>query len=291
MLGVACPSVALCVAVDQFGDGFVGQGSGVLLTQGPPTSATVADGAGYSGQLTVTNAAGTVSYTETASADSSDVVVNSSGAITAATPLAPGAYTVSGTDSDTAGDTGTWSFALTINEETKKHEEEAAAKKKQEEEAAAKKHAEEEATARKHQEEEEAAAKKHAEAAADAEITALLGGKLTPSGKAAKIAALLKSGGFTVTFKALEAGSAAIDWYYLPPGAKLAKKAKPKSVLVGAGQRTFSAAGTATIKIKLTAAGKSLLKHATKLKLTAKGTFTPTGKTAITATRTFVLKR
>jgi hypothetical protein len=82
-----------------------------------------------------------------------------------------------------------------------------------------------------------------------------------------------------------------IDWYYLPPGATVAKKAKSQGVLVGAGHQTFSAAGTATIKIKLTAAGKSLLKHATKLKLTAKGTITPTGKMAITATRTFVLKR
>jgi hypothetical protein len=124
-----------------------------------------------------------------------------------------------------------------------------------------------------------------------AQIAVLLAGQLTPSGKAAKIAALLKSGGFTVVFKALEAGTAVINWYQVPPGAKLAKKAKPKPVLVAAGKRTFSAAGTATIKIKLTAAGKRLLKHAKKLKLTAKGTFTPTGKAPITATRTFVLKR
>jgi FecR protein len=84
------------------------------LLQGSPTSATVADGAGYSGQLTVTNATGTVSYTETASAHSSDVVVDSSGAISAAPALAAGTYTVSGTDSDAAGDSGTWSFTLTV---------------------------------------------------------------------------------------------------------------------------------------------------------------------------------
>ena len=85
------------------------------LTQGTPTSASVADGAGYSGQLAVTNATGTVSYTETSSTDSADVVVNSTGAISAATSLAPGTYTVGGGDSDTNGDTGTWSFALTVN--------------------------------------------------------------------------------------------------------------------------------------------------------------------------------
>ncbi len=87
---------------------------GATLIQGPPTSATVADGAGYSGQLAVAKSTGTVSYTETASADSSDVVVGSSGAVTAAATLAPGVYTVSGSDSDTAGDSGTWTFTLTV---------------------------------------------------------------------------------------------------------------------------------------------------------------------------------
>jgi hypothetical protein len=41
-------------------------------------------------------------------------VVTSTGAISAATSLAPGTYTVTGTDSDTKGDTGTWSFTLTV---------------------------------------------------------------------------------------------------------------------------------------------------------------------------------
>jgi Phosphoesterase family len=123
------------------------------------------------------------------------------------------------------------------------------------------------------------------------QVEAALAGELMPSGKAAKIAALLRSGGYVVAFKAPEAGTAVIHWYQVPPGARLAKKAKPKPVLVGAGQGTFSAAGTATIKIKLTAAGKRLLKHAKQLKLTAKSTFTPVGGAAITATRTFVLKR
>ena len=87
----------------------------VPLAQGSPTSASVADAAGYSGQLTVTNASGTVTYTENSSADSADVVVDSTGAITAASSLTPATYTVSGADSDTNGDTGTWSFALTVN--------------------------------------------------------------------------------------------------------------------------------------------------------------------------------
>jgi hypothetical protein len=85
------------------------------LTQGPPFSATVAHGTAFSSQLTVTGASGTVTYTETSSADSSDVVVSSSGAISAAASLGVGTYTVSGTDADTSGDTGTWSFTLTVS--------------------------------------------------------------------------------------------------------------------------------------------------------------------------------
>jgi hypothetical protein len=87
----------------------------VTLTQGSPTSATVAYGAGYSGHsLTVTDAIGTVSYTEATSVDSTEVVASGTGAISAATSLAPGTYAVGGGDSDTNGDTGTWTFSLTL---------------------------------------------------------------------------------------------------------------------------------------------------------------------------------
>jgi NO-binding membrane sensor protein with MHYT domain len=120
-------------------------------------------------------------------------------------------------------------------------------------------------------------------AARGARGLALIAGQLTPSGKGAKIAALRKSGGFAFAFKALEPGSAVIDWYQLPP------KAKP--VLVAAGHLTFASAGTATMTLKLTATGGRLLKHAKQLKLIARGTFTPSSKVPITTTRTFILKR
>jgi len=189
-----------------------------------------------------------------------------------------------------------------------KVEEEAAAKKKaeEEEEAATRRHREEEAAAKKKTEEEAAVAKKKSEEEAitkrkdeeaeatskheeEAQTAALISG-LVPSGKTAEIAALLKSGVFSVEFKALEAGKAVIDWYEVPPGAKLAKtKAKP--VLVASGQLTFEAPGSAKLKIKLTPPGKALLKHAKQLKLTAMGVFTPTGKAPLTRVKTFTLKR
>ena len=124
-----------------------------------------------------------------------------------------------------------------------------------------------------------------------AQIAALLGQELTPAGRAAKIATLLKTSGFAITFKALEAGTAVIDWYDVPAGAKLAKKTKVEPILVASGQITFPAAGTTTIKIKPTAAGRRLLKNAKSLKLVAKGTFTPTGKAPVIATKAFVLNR
>ena len=114
--------------------------------------------------------------------------------------------------------------------------------------------------------------------------------QITPRGQAAKIAALLKSHEYVLSFKALSAGRVVIDWYYLPTGAHLAS-AKPRPVLIADGRATFSRAGTLKLKIKLTAKGKQLLKHAKRLKLTAKGTFTPTGKHAIVATRKFMLTR
>ncbi len=61
-------------------------------------------------------------------------------------------------------------------------------------------------------------------------------------------------------------------------------------MLVASGRASFSAAGTGKLKVNLTAAGKRLLKNAKTLKLTAKGMFTPSGATAVTATKTFVLK-
>ena len=91
----------------------------ITLVQGAPTSATVAHGAGYKGHgLTVTNATGTVSYTETTSADSRDVTVAPTGAISAAASLAAGTYTVSGTDRDANGDTGRWHLTLVVSPAT-----------------------------------------------------------------------------------------------------------------------------------------------------------------------------
>ena len=122
------------------------------------------------------------------------------------------------------------------------------------------------------------------------QIVRLLEQQLMPSGAAAKLGALLKNGGLTMSFKALEAGTLTIGWYEVPPGARLASKTKAKPVLVASGQASFLAAGTSKVKISLTAAGRKLLKHAKQLKLTAKGVFTTSGKTPVVQTTSMTLR-
>jgi hypothetical protein len=123
-----------------------------------------------------------------------------------------------------------------------------------------------------------------------AQIAALLGQQLIPSGKAAKIATLLKSGGLKMSFKALEAGTLSVQWYELSAGAKLAKHSKAKPVLVASGQTTFSAVGMKTLRIRLTAAGRKLLKHTKSIRLTVKGKFTATGQAPVVQTVSFALR-
>jgi hypothetical protein len=123
-----------------------------------------------------------------------------------------------------------------------------------------------------------------------AQIAALLGQQLIPSGKAATIPVLLKDGGLTMSFKALEAGTLSVQWYEVPAGAKLAKKAKVKPALVASGQMTFSVAGTGKIKVRLTAEGKRLLKRAKQLKVEAKGIFTVGDGMIVGVTKGLILR-
>jgi hypothetical protein len=78
-----------------------------------PTSDSVTAGTAYTGHLSTTGADGTVAYGQ--SSGSPDVTVSSSGAITAPASLVVGNDTASGSTVDSVGDTGTWSFTLTVN--------------------------------------------------------------------------------------------------------------------------------------------------------------------------------
>jgi len=96
------------------------QGTGGTLTQIPPTgkSVTVANsGWNFYDQLAVRGSKGAVTYFVTT--PNSHLKVTSGGEITTIGGLLPvGTYTVSGTDSDTHGDTGTWSYTLSVTKRT-----------------------------------------------------------------------------------------------------------------------------------------------------------------------------
>jgi outer membrane protein OmpA-like peptidoglycan-associated protein len=90
--------------------------SGVTLNQTSPTSGvtTPSNSAIFtSGPITVNNATGLVSFATSSSSTALKVSVE--GAISTTGPLTAGTYGVSGSDSDPGGDTGTWSYTLTVS--------------------------------------------------------------------------------------------------------------------------------------------------------------------------------
>jgi hypothetical protein len=123
-----------------------------------------------------------------------------------------------------------------------------------------------------------------------ARVRASLLSQLGIHGKVAKIGQLLKHG-YTLKFKALTAGKATIQWFFVPKGAHVSKKGKPKPVLLASGSQTFPKAGTKKLTIRLTAAGRARLAHARHAKLTAKGTFKVAKGTTATAIKGLSLSR
>lgn len=113
-----------------------------------------------------------------------------------------------------------------------------------------------------------------------AAMRALLRKQLTVHGRAARIEAILRHGGYARAVSALTGGRLTIRWR------------APKHALVAVGRRTFSRAGHGRIKIKLTARGRRLLRGTRRrVKLAAEGKFDPAGRAAVRATRRLALRR
>ena len=104
----------------------------------------------------------------------------------------------------------------------------------------------------------------------------------TLKGKDATTAAIMKSGGATLTFKAPSAGTVTIKWYATVDG---------KKVLIGSATKTVGSGGSAKVKVKLDPAGKKLLKGSKgTVKITQSGGFTPKGGKQSTSTKKLSLK-
>jgi hypothetical protein len=112
--------------------------------------------------------------------------------------------------------------------------------------------------------------------------------QLAPVGSAARIATIVKQGGYSSSFKAPMPGRIAISWYLIPRGAHLARD-RPAPVLVATAVESFVKHRVQTLRIRLTAGGKHLLHAATQIRLTAEGTLTTPRGTAVTAARAFTL--
>jgi len=89
--------------------------TGSTITQSTPTSgtSTVAGSSGFTSQLVVTGNSGAVTYT-TVGSNNGVVVSPTTGAVKTTGQLTAGSYAVSGTDADVDGDTGVWTYALTV---------------------------------------------------------------------------------------------------------------------------------------------------------------------------------
>ena len=83
------------------------------ITQVAPTSGTTSPKTATSVQLNVTGSSGTVTFVTT-SAAVAGLTVTSGGLLSSSASLANGVYTISGTDSDTTGDAGTWTYTLSV---------------------------------------------------------------------------------------------------------------------------------------------------------------------------------
>lgn len=112
--------------------------------------------------------------------------------------------------------------------------------------------------------------------------------QMIPKGTAARISVLLRNGGATLSFKALDAGKLVIRWRTV---SVKVRGRRTKAVLVAEGRRTFERSGTRTVNVKLTKAGRRLLRGARRLRLTAEGSFTRPGRKPVTGTKSFVLTR
>jgi hypothetical protein len=69
-------------------------------------------GGSFSDQITASGWSGSVNYVVTSS--NTHLHVSSNGEITTTGTLSSGKYTVSGTDHDSYGDTGSWNYTLTV---------------------------------------------------------------------------------------------------------------------------------------------------------------------------------
>ena len=104
----------------------------------------------------------------------------------------------------------------------------------------------------------------------------------------AMVAVLASESGLALPYHASQPGVLTLALYDAPTG-KRARSSRARATLIGIGRHRFTRATTARVRIKLTSTGRTLVKHAKRLRLTAKGTYIADGKLAAAETETFAL--
>jgi virginiamycin B lyase len=123
-----------------------------------------------------------------------------------------------------------------------------------------------------------------------ATIKALLRNALATPGPGLRIGSLLRVGGITVKVELPAPGTLTVSWYQVSKGARIGRAAKPNVVLVARGRVTAAQRGKASLAIRLTSAGRRLLKHARRAALQSQASFSPKGGKATTMTGRVTLK-
>src|SRR4029077_8249803 len=115
------------------------------------------------------------------------------------------------------------------------------------------------------------------------DLRAVLGGTLGCAGSAS-IGAVLERGGFLGAFALDEAGTVGMAWYSTAPVRHPAPGANHSPTVVAAGHLAYGGGTDASVKAKLTRAGRRLLARSRRVALTAVGTFAPVGKPTVRVT-------
>lgn len=122
-------------------------------------------------------------------------------------------------------------------------------------------------------------------------LLALIAKQLRARHQIATISSLLRNGGYRAPFDAPEPGTAEINWSYARPRGPGARGVRSDVVLVARGALVLRRAGVATLPVRLTRAGRVLLKDAGRIELTETCVFRPVGAASVRTSVSLQLRR
>jgi hypothetical protein len=124
-----------------------------------------------------------------------------------------------------------------------------------------------------------------------AQVRAALARLLAPRGREARIAKILRNGGYKFTFTAPSAGRLVVVWDAASAKHSGRIHAKRKVEVIARAALIVKRSGTTKVAVKLTATGRSLLKSVHRLKLSARASFTPIALTTTVVKKDFMIRR